>query len=88
MITTDFDIEQPPLLVLSPTTSHFSEIIQKELLPGGDEDEGLEENDWTDIDDEDFEDWAEDEEEFHQSEEDNNIFDPEDDDHLPEDEDF
>lgn len=53
------------------------------LSPGGEDDN--EEGDWTDIDDEDFEDMAEDRDDFQQMELDNDIFDPDDDDHLPDD---
>lgn len=55
------------------------------LYPGGEDDN--EDMDWSDIDDEDFEDMAEDKDDYHQIQLDNNLFDPEDDDHLPEDDD-
>ena len=51
---------------------------------GDSEDDG---DDWTDVDDEDFEDMAADDDDVNQMKIDNNIFDPEDRDHLPEDDD-
>ena len=56
-------------------------------LPGDDDDPADGEGDWSDIDDEDFEDMAEDRDDLHQIELEENILDPDDDDHLP-DEDF
>jgi len=53
------------------------------LSPGGEDDN--EDADWSDIDDEDFEDMAEDKDDFREMELDNDIFDPDDDDHLPDD---
>jgi len=52
-------------------------------LPGGEDDN--EEGDWTDIDDEDFEDMAEDLDDLHEMDIENDLFDPDDDDHLPDD---
>jgi hypothetical protein len=49
---------------------------------GGDPDE---EDDWSDIDDEDFEDMAEDRDDLHEMELDNDLFDEDDADHLPDD---
>jgi|GEM_PF-2301771 len=57
-------------------------------LPGDDDDPADGEGDWSDVDDEDFEDRAEDQDDLHEIELDDNIFDPEDDDHLPPEEDF
>jgi len=57
-------------------------------FPGDDDDPADGEGDWSDIDDEDFEDIAEDENDLHEIELDENIFDAEDDDHLPPEEDF
>ena len=57
-------------------------------LPGDDDDPADGEGDWSDIDDEDFEDMAEDRDDLHEIELDDNILDPEDDDHLPPEEDF
>ena len=51
----------------------------------GEGDNPDEEDDWSDIDDEDFEDMAEDRDDLHEMELDNNFFDAEDDDHLPDD---
>lgn len=53
-------------------------------LPG-DDDDFEEDEDWTDFDDDNFEDSAEDMDDLHQIEEDNNLLCPEDDDHLPDD---
>jgi hypothetical protein len=53
------------------------------LSPGGEDDN--EDADWSDIDDEDFEDMAEDKDDFREMELDNDIYDPDDDDHLPDD---
>jgi hypothetical protein len=66
------------------------ELIDEEtitlMVPGDGEGDDLdEEDDWSDIDDEDFEDMAEDKDDFHEMELDNDLFDPEDDDHLPDD---
>lgn len=59
------------------------------LSPGdGDSFDDEEQDDWSDVDDEDFEDMAEDENDLHEIELENDIFDPEDDDHLPPEEDF
>jgi hypothetical protein len=55
--------------------------------PGDDDDPADGEGDWTDIDDEDFEDRVEDDDDLHQIEVDNDIFDPDDDDHMPDGED-
>ncbi len=55
------------------------------LSPGGEDDELDQDKDWSDIDDEDFEDMAEDQDDFQQMELDNDIYDPDDDDHLPDD---
>jgi len=70
----------------------FSPIAERKTitleLPGDDDDPADGEGDWSDIDDEDFEDRAEDENDLHEIELDDNIFDPEDDDHLPPEEDF
>jgi len=55
--------------------------------PGDDDDAEDGDGDWSDIDDEDFEDLAEDRDDLHRIELENDIFDPEDDDHLPDDED-
>ena len=52
-----------------------------------DGDDPDEDDDWTDIDDEIFEDMAEDRNDFHEMELDNNIADPDDADHLPDDDD-
>ncbi len=57
------------------------------LSPGDDDDIEDGDGDWTDIDDEDFEDMAEDRDDEHESQIENDFFDPEDDDHLPDDED-
>lgn len=57
------------------------------MAPGDDDDPADGERDWSDVDDEDFEDLIEDENDLHEMELDNNILDPDDDDHLP-DEDF
>ncbi len=57
------------------------------MLPGDDDDSEGESGDWSDIDDEDFEDMAEDKDDYHQIQVDNDLFDPEDDDHLPDDDD-
>jgi hypothetical protein len=57
------------------------------LFPGDGDDPGERRNDsqddWSDIDDEDFEDMALDDDDLHEIELDNDIFDPEDDDHMP-----
>jgi len=53
--------------------------------PGDDDDPADGEGDWSDIDDEDFEDMAEDRDDLHEIELDDNILDPADDDHLPDD---
>ena len=55
------------------------------LSPGDDDGPEEEDDDWSDIDDEDFEDMAEDEDDVHEMEVENDIFDDEDDDHLPDD---
>lgn len=65
----------------------FPETVVMEF-PGDDDDPADGEGDWSDIDDEDFEDMAEDQDDLHEIELDDNIFDPEDDDHLPPEEDF
>jgi len=57
------------------------------MAPGDDDDINDGDGDWSDIDDEDFEDMAEDRDDLHAIELDNGIFDPEDDDHLPDDDD-
>jgi hypothetical protein len=51
----------------------------------GDGDDSGEDDDWSDIDDEDFEDLAEDRDDLHEMEIDNNLFDEDDADHLPDD---
>lgn len=74
------------------TDNYAPELISKEtiilLSPGDDDDPADGEGDWSDIDDEDFEDMAEDRDDLHEIELDDNILDPEDDDHLPPEEDF
>jgi hypothetical protein len=55
--------------------------ITTSLFPGDGDGPGGQ----RDIDDEDFEDQAEDKDDLHQIEEDNNILDGDDDDHLPDD---
>jgi hypothetical protein len=57
------------------------------MAPGDDDDVADGDGDWSDIDDEDFEDMADDRDDLHAIELDNDIFDPEDDDHLPDDDD-
>jgi hypothetical protein len=56
-------------------------------FPGDDDDANDPDGDWSDIDDEDFEDMAEDRDDFGEMELENGIFDPADDDHLPDDDD-
>ena len=58
------------------------------MAPGDDDDPADGEGDWSDVDDEDFEDMAEDRDDLHEIELDDNILDPDDDDHLPPEEDF
>jgi len=74
------------------TDRYATELINDEaiimLMPGDDDDPADGEGDWSDVDDEDFEDMAEDRDDLHEIELDDNIFDPEDDDHLPPEEDF
>jgi hypothetical protein len=73
------------LIIDSPTTHQAITF----LSPGdGDSFDEEEQDDWSDVDDEDFEDMAEDENDLHEIELENDIFDPEDDDHLPPEEDF
>ena len=57
------------------------------LMPGDDDDDEDEDGDWSDIDDEDFEDMAEDMNDLHEIQVDDDLGepDPEDDDHLPDD---
>ncbi len=57
------------------------------MMPGDDDDPEDGEGDWTDIDDEDFEDMAGDDDDLSEIKEDNNVLDSSNDDHLP-DEDF
>jgi len=71
---------------IEPKNRHLpSDEITTMLSPGGEDDN--EDMDWSDIDDEDFEDMAEDKDDYHQIQLDNDLFDPEDDDHLPDDDD-
>ena len=73
-------------LMIDAARSHQAITI---LSPGdGDSFDDEEQDDWSDVDDEDFEDMAEDENDLHEIELENDIFDPEDDDHLPPEEDF
>jgi hypothetical protein len=95
----EYNIAQSPLLELSPASNvillettptkafSYEGNILTMLSPGDDDDIEDPDGDWSDIDDEDFEDLAEDRDDLHQIESDNNIFDAEDDDHLPDDDD-
>ncbi|MDB5132983.1 MAG: hypothetical protein JWR02_2732 [Mucilaginibacter sp.] len=98
MLFDELIIDNPlsPLLELSPTSNtNLSDIAPHRtgaitfLSPGdGDSFDDEEQDDWSDVDDEDFEDMAEDENDLHQIELENDILDPDDDDHLPPEEDF
>ncbi len=83
-----------PLLELSPTSDDLSDIAPGYpaitfLSPGdGDSFDDDEQDDWSDVDDEDFEDMAEDKNDLHEIDLENDILDPDDDDHLPPEEDF
>jgi hypothetical protein len=74
------------------TDKYAFELIDDEavilMAPGDDDDPADGDGDWSDVDDEDFEDMAEDQDDLHEIELDDNIFDPKDDDHLPPEEDF
>jgi hypothetical protein len=81
MLFTEYETNSLPGL-----KSAFSGIVTM-LVPGDDDDIEDGEGDWSDIDDEDFEDMVEDEDDLHQIELDNDVFDPDDDDHMPDAED-
>ncbi|GAC1304570.1 MAG: hypothetical protein NVSMB24_12190 [Mucilaginibacter sp.] len=97
MLCNELQNEVPsPLLELSPTShANLFDIYPAKtraitfLSPGdGDSFDDDEQNDWSDIDDEDFEDMTEDKNDSHEMELENDILDPDDDDHLPPEEDF
>lgn len=80
MQSTEFESEMNTVLA-SP---------QKPLImanPGDDDEieDDKPEDDWSDIDDEDFEDLAEDRDDFNEMNIENDVLDPDDDDHLPDD---
>jgi hypothetical protein len=75
------------MIVAEYNAALINEEIITLLAPGDDDDAADGDGDWSDIDDEDFEDEAEDRDDLHRIELDNDILDPEDDDHLPDDED-
>ncbi|WP_428330400.1 hypothetical protein [Mucilaginibacter sp.] len=74
------DIELPNTNVIYPEKTAIVA-----LSPDGDDDDDEQDDDWTDIDDEDFEDMAADMDDVHEMKIENNILDEDDDDHLPDD---
>ena len=82
MLFTEHDNGTSPLLETTTTKATITM-----LSPGDDDDANDEDGDWSDIEDEDFEDMAEDRDDLHEIELNNDIFDADDDDHLPDDDD-